>query len=169
MIFADEILEYRPPASRAGSLQGVIHTLDKAQAQQGTALNKPMTRFQEHIKRRGLVAVISDFYCDTEELLENVRPLAMQGQDVILFHLLDPAEIEPDIKQSTLYEDMETGHAIEVSPAFMKKDYRERIQAHIAGIAKAAHGMNADHVLVNTSEPLERALHSYLTFREKRG
>jgi uncharacterized protein (DUF58 family) len=169
MVFADEIKEYRPPASRSGSLQGVIHTLDAAQPEQGTALNKPMARFQEHIKRRGLVAVISDFYCDTEELLENVRPLAMQGQDVILFHLLDPGEINPDIKQSTLYEDMETGHAIEVSPVFMNKEYKARIQSHIAAIQEAASGMNADHVLINTGEPLERALHSYLTFREKRG
>jgi uncharacterized protein (DUF58 family) len=169
MVFADEILEYRPPASRSGSLQGVMHTLATVEARQGTALDKPMTRFQERIKRRGLVAVISDFYCDTEELLENVRPLAMQGQDVILFHLLDPAELSPDIKESTLYEDMETGQAVEVSPAFMKKEYRERIQAHVEAIQKAAQGMNADHVLVNTGEPLERALHGYLTFREKRG
>jgi uncharacterized protein (DUF58 family) len=169
MIFADEVLQYRPPASRSGSLQGVIHTLDKAQPLSGTTLQKPMRRFQEHIKRRGLVAVISDFYCDTEELLENVRPLAMQGQDVVLFHLLDPEELNPEIKQSTLYEDMETGHAVEVSPVFMNKEYRERINAHIAGIQKAASGMNADHVLINTGQPLDRALHSYLTFREKRG
>jgi len=169
MVFADEIKEYRPPASRSGSLQGVIHALDSAQPEQGTALNKPMARFQEHIKRRGLVAVISDFYCDTEELLENVRPLAMQGQDVILFHLLDPAEMNPDIKQSTLYEDMETGHAIEVSPVFMNREYKARIKAHIDAIEEAASGMNADHVLINTGEPLEKALHSYLTFREKRG
>ncbi len=169
MVFADEIKEYRPPASRSGSLQGVIHALDSAQPEQGTALNKPMARFQEHIKRRGLVAVISDFYCDTEELLENVRPLAMQGQDVILFHLLDPAEMNPDIKQSTLYEDMETGHAIEVSPVFMNREYKARIKTHIDAIEEAASGMNADHVLINTGEPLEKALHSYLTFREKRG
>jgi uncharacterized protein (DUF58 family) len=169
MVFADEIKEYRPPASRSGSLQGVIHALDSAQPEMGTALNKPMARFQEHIKRRGLVAVISDFYCDTEELLDNVRPLAMQGQDVILFHLLDPGELNPDIKQSTLYEDMETGHAIEVSPVFMNKEYKARIKAHIEAIQEAASGMNADHVLINTGEPLERALHSYLTFREKRG
>ena len=128
-----------------------------------------MTRFQEHIKRRGLVAVISDFYCDVEELMDNVRPLAVQGQDVILFHLLDPGELTPNIKQSTLYEDMETGHAIEVSPTFMNKEYHERIAAHISAIAKAASGMHADHVLINTSEPLDKALHSYLTFREKRG
>ena len=169
MVFADEVLSYRPPASRSGSLQGVIHTLDHAQAQQGTAIAKPMTRFQEHIRRRGLVVVISDFYCDTQELLDNVRPLAVQGQDVILFHLLDPGELAPDIKQSTLFEDMETGHAVEVAPNFMQKEYRERINAHIAGIQKAAQGMNYDHVLINTSDSLDKALHSYLTFREKRG
>lgn len=169
LVFADEVLDYRPPMSRAGSLQGVIHTLDKAEAGQGTQLNKPMSRFQEHIKRRGLVAVISDFYCDVDELLDNVRPLAVQGQDVILFHLLDPSELTPEIKESTLYEDMETGHAIEVTPAFMKNEYRSRIEAHIGAIREASSGMRADHVLINTGEPLDRALHSYLTFREKRG
>lgn len=169
MVFADEVLDYRPPMSRSGSLQGVIHTIDRAQPAQGTQLEKPMTRFREHIRRRGLVAVISDFYCDVEELLNNVRPLAVQGQDVILFHLLDPSELAPEIRESTLFEDMETGEAIEVTPAFMNKEYRQRIQAHIQSIREAASGMRADHVLINTGEPLDKALHSYLTFREKRG
>jgi len=169
MLFDDEIKEYRPPTSKMGSLQGVIHTLDAAEAAKGTDINKPMTRFREHIKRRGLVAVISDFYCDAEELLENIRPLALHGQDVIMFHLLDDAELNPDIKQSTLYEDMETGDAIEVEPTYMKNAYREKIQKHIKTIEEAANGIRADHVLLNTSEPLDRALHNYLTFREKRG
>ena len=169
MLIDDEIIDYRPPASKPGSLQGVIHTLDKAQANKGTDINKPMARFREHIKRRGLVAVISDFYCDTEELLENIRPLAMHGQDVIMFHLLDKDELSPEIKQSTLYEDMETGQAIEVEPAFMQKAYRDKIQKHIKAIEEAANGIRADHVLLNTAEPLDRALHNYLTFREKRG
>jgi hypothetical protein len=51
----------------------------------------------------------------------------------------------------------------------MNKDYRARIEAHIEAIKKAASGMRADHVLINTAEPLDKALHSYLTFREKRG
>lgn len=169
MLFADEVKEYRPPASKVGSLQGVIHTLDNAEAILGTDINKPMSRFREHVKKRGLVAVISDFYCDAEELLENIRPLALHGQDVIMFHLLDRDELEPDIKQSTLYEDMETGHAIEVSPVYMKNAYREKIGKHIKAIEEAASGIRADHVLLNTSEPLDKALHSYLTFREKRG
>ena len=169
MLFDDEIKEYRPPASKMGSLQGVIHTLDAAEASLGTDINKPMQRFREHIKKRGLVAVISDFYCDAEELLENIRPLALHGQDVIMFHLLDDNELNPDIKQSTLYEDMETGEAGEVEPTYMNKAYREKIQKHIKTIEDAANGIRADHILLNTSEPLDRALHNYLTFREKRG
>ena len=169
MLFDDEIKEYRPPASKMGSLQGVIHTLDAAEASLGTDINKPMQRFREHIKKRGLVAVISDFYCDAEELLENIRPLALHGQDVIMFHLLDDNELNPDIKQSTLYEDMETGEAVEVEPTYMNKAYREKIQKHIKTIEDAANGIRADHILLNTSEPLDRALHNYLTFREKRG
>jgi len=169
MLFDDEVLDYRPPANKPGSLQGVIHTLDSAQATLGTDINKPMKRFREHVKKRGLVAVISDFYCDAEELLENIRPLALHGQDVIMFHLLDKDELSPEIKQSTLYEDMETGQAVEVEPGYMQKAYREKIQKHIKSIEEAANGIRADHVLLNTSEPLDRALHNYLTFREKRG
>jgi len=168
MIFNDEVVQYRPPTSKSGTLHGVIHTLDKAEAVEGTAMHKPFTRFREHVKKRGLVAVISDFYCDPEALMENVRPLALHGQDVIMFHLLDPDELNPNIKESTLYEDMESGEAIEVDPIFMKQDYPQRIKAHITAIEKTAKGMNADHVLLDTSEPLDRALHAYLTFREKR-
>ncbi len=168
MIFNDEIVQYRPPTSKTGTLHSIIHTLDKAEAIEGTALHKPFIRFREHVKKRGLVAVISDFYCDPEALLENVRPLALHGQDVILFHLMDPDELTPDIKESTLYEDMESGEAIEVSPVYMKQDYPKKIKQHIAAISKTAKSMNADHVLIDTSQPLDKALHSYLTFREKR-
>ena len=168
MIFNSEVVQYRPPTSKSGTLHGVIHTLDKAEAIEGTAMHKPFTRFREHVKKRGLVAVISDFYCDPEALMENVRPLALHGQDVIMFHLMDPEELNPNIKESTLYEDIESGESIEVSPVFMKEDYPQKIKAHIAAIEKTAQGMNADHILLKTNEPLDRALHSYLTFREKR-
>lgn len=169
MIFNEDVIDFRPPASRSGTLQAIIHTLDKAEAVQGTTLSKPFTRFNEHIRKRGMVAVISDFYCTPEEMQENIRPLSMQGQDVMMFHLMDPQELAPDFRESTLLEDMETGDAIEVSPTYMKKGYREKVQAHIAAIRDAANGIGADHILVNTGEPLDKALHSYLTFRNKRG
>lgn len=169
MIFNDDVIDFRPPTSRSGTLQSIIHTLDRAEAVKGTTLSSPFTRFREHIRKRGLVAVISDFYCSPEEMQATVQPLSMQGQDVMMFHLLDPQELQPNYRESTLLEDMETGEAIEVSPKYMNSGYRDRVLAHVESIREAASAIGADHILVNTADPLDKALHSYLTFREKRG
>jgi len=168
MIFDEEIRDYRAPSSRSGKLQGVLHTIDAAAPSRGTALEAPFRRFQEHIHRRGMVAVISDFYCNADEMIAGVRPLAFQGQDVILFHLLDKAELQPEFPGSALLEDLESGQAVEVSPHFMNREYPERIKSHIQSLRDAAAGIGADHVLVNTSKPLDQALRNYLMFREKR-
>ena len=168
MVFADEVLEYRPPSWRVGKLQGLLHCIDRATAAEGTDLAKPFSRFREHITRRGMVAVISDFYCDPKAMLEGVRPLSFHGQDVILFQLLDPAELQPDLRRSTLLEDMETGEAVEVSPAYMSREYPERVRSHVKALRDAARGLGADHKLVNTAEPLDQALREYLIFRQRR-
>jgi uncharacterized protein (DUF58 family) len=168
LIFDDETRDYRAPSSRAGKLSGVLHTIDAVEPAGGTDLDRSFQYFQEQVNRRGLVAVISDFYCDPDEMIAGVRPLAFQGQDVILFQVLDPGELKPEIAESTLLEDVETGEAVEVSPKFMREQYPERIQKHIAAIKDAAAGIGADHVLLNTAEPLDQPLRKYLLFRERR-
>jgi uncharacterized protein (DUF58 family) len=168
MIFDEEVRDYRPPSGRMGKLQGVLHAIDRARPARGTDLAKPFIRFRQHVTRRGLVAVISDFYCDPEEMLAGVRPLAFKGHDVILFQVLAPAELTPSFRDSTLLEDVETGAAVEVSPRFMAADYPQRIQAHVRAMADAAAGAGADHVLLNTAEPLDQPLRRYLLFRQRR-
>ena len=168
MVFDEEVRDYRAPSSQSGKLQGVLHSLDNASAATGTKFDRPFDKFREQISRRGLVAVISDFYCDTESLLSGVRPLAWHGQDVVLFQVLDKDELEPDIRSNVLFEDVETGEAIEVAPQFMREQYPERIQAHIDGLRKAATGIGADHVLVDTRDSLDKALRNYLLFRQRR-
>jgi uncharacterized protein (DUF58 family) len=169
IVFDQEVREHRPPASRSGQLQGVLHAIDRAQPGTGTDLKKPIERFREFEKGRGLVAVISDFYCDPEGFLKGVQPLAYQGQDVALFQLLDPQELRPELKESALLEDMESGEKMEVSPVFMRSRYREKIDAHVAKLKKAAIGIGAEHALVDITQPLDAALRSYLSFRKRRG
>lgn len=168
MIFDDDLRDFREPSSRGGQLQGVLHAIDAARPSGNTDLHKPFKRFREHISRRGLVAVISDFYSDPEEIIADVRPLAFQGHDVILFQILDPGELEPEISQARLLEDLETGQAVEVSAHFMREPYAQRIKAHIGSLQDAAASSGADHVLLNTSEPLDAALRNYLLFRQRR-
>jgi len=168
MIFDEEVRDYRAPSSRAGKLQGVLHCIDGAEATTGTKFDKPFQKFSEQISRRGLVAVISDFYCDTETLLASVSPLAWQGQDVVLFQVLDQQELNPEFDSNVLLEDLETGEAIEVAPQFMREAYPQRIRDHIDALQKAAMSIGADHVLVNTNDSLDQALRNYLLFRQRR-
>ena len=168
IIFDEEVRDYRPPSTRAGKMQGVLHCIDAARAATGTRIEKPFDKFREQILRRGMVAVISDFYCDTESLLAGVRPLAWHGQDVVLFQVLDPQELEPEFRSNVLLEDLETGEAVEVAPQFMHEEYPQRMRKHVDAIAGAARGIGADHVLVNTSESVDNALRNYLLFRQRR-
>ena len=168
MVFDETIRDFRPPSSRAGKLQGVMHSIDDATPGAGTSFNRPFEKFREQMSRRGLVAVISDFYCDAEKLLEGVRPLAWQGQDVVLFQILDAQELEPTFRENVLLEDVETGEAVEVAPSFMAEEYPRRIREHVKAIATAASGTGADHVLLNTGDSLDRALRNYLLFRQRR-
>jgi len=169
IIFDEEVRDHRPPSSQPGKLNGVLHAIDRATPGAGTDLGVPFERFRQYQSGRGLVAVISDFYCDPEAMIKSVQPLAYQGQDVILFQLLDPQELEPEFKESALLEDMETGEAMEVSPIFMRSRYRERIRTHIAALSDAAAGAAADHQMVSIVEPLDTALRNYLLFRQRRG
>lgn len=168
MIFDEQVRDFRAPSSRAGKLQSVLHCIDSAEARTGTKFDKPFDKFHEQAIRRGLVAVISDFYCDIEHLLESVRPLAWQGQDVVLFQVLDDQELTPDFAENVLLEDLESGEAVEVAPEFMRDAYPERMQAHIDDLGRAARGIGADHVLVNTRDSLDLALRNYLLFRQRR-
>jgi uncharacterized protein (DUF58 family) len=169
IVFDQDVRDHRPPSSRPGHLQSVLHTIDRTEPGTGTDLKVPIDRFREFEKGRGLVAVISDFYCDPEALLKGVQPLAYQGQDVVLFQLLDPQELRPDLKESALFEDMESDATMEVSPIFMRSRYRDKINAHVDSLKKAAVGAGADHELVDITQPLDAALRSYLLFRQRRG
>ena len=168
MIFDEQVRDFRKPSSQSGKLQSILHCIDSAEARIGTRFDKPFENFRASVARRGLVAVISDFYCDTDDLLAGVRPLAWQGQDVILFHVLDDQELDPDFRTNVLLEDVETGNAVEVTPRFMRDAYPQRIREHADKIAKAAASIGADYVLLRSSDRLDEALRNYLLFRHKR-
>jgi uncharacterized protein (DUF58 family) len=108
IVFDEAIRHYRPPSGRSGSLQGVLHALDTATPGQKTDLEGCFLKFREHLNRRGLVAIISDLYCDPIAMSKAVQPLAYTGHDMVFFHVLDPAELQPQWRDSVLFEDMES-------------------------------------------------------------
>jgi hypothetical protein len=113
------------------------------------------------------VAVISDLYCDPVAMSKAVSPLAYTGHDIMFFHVLDPRELAPQFRDSVLFEDMESGQTMEVSPEYLEGRYKQRLDEHLAGVRSAAGSVGADLVLARTDEPLDRALRRYLMFRQR--
>ena len=165
--FDSKIRSYRPATSRTGALTGILHALDGLEAGSETDLTASFKQMHEHMQRRGLVAVISDLYCDPEALTRAVQPFAWGGHDIMIFQILDRTELDPKWEESVLLEDVESGRQIEVSPDYMRTTYKERINAHLRKMQQVAAKSRADHVLLVTDEPLDKALRRYMMFRQR--
>jgi uncharacterized protein (DUF58 family) len=166
IVFDDQVRNYIPPSSRQGQLVRVLHAIEGAQPGTTTDFAKPFLHFQQFLHRRGIVAVISDFYDDPDRVIGNIEPLRYHGNDVALFHVVDPVELEPNFKDPVVLEDLETKSTLEVSPEYANNEYRARFLAHIEAMKTAARRSGLEYTMMDTSRPLDQGLREYLTMRQ---
>jgi uncharacterized protein (DUF58 family) len=165
--FDNEIVTNVPASAK--HFDQVLHTLDRAKAVRPGHLTVPLHRMAEFFKRRGILLLISDFYDEPDAILEAIKPLRFLGSDLIVFHVLDPQEIKFDYDDASTFEDLESGEQIPVVPQSFRAQYRQMIQDHITALQTRFSEQRIDYALLDTSEPLDRALFSYLSSREKMG
>ncbi len=156
------------PSTRPGQLGRLFAALDRAEAHARTNFAKPLHHFQELLHRRGIAIVISDFYDDPESIVRTIEPLRFRGNEVVLFHILDPQEIRPVLKSSTILVDLETDQKIEVVPEYAKTSYRDKINAHIEHLSSCTRAAGMDYQMLVTDQPLDSALRQYLALRKER-
>jgi hypothetical protein len=126
-----------------------------------------MKKFAELFARRGLLVLVSDLYEDPEAVLEAVAPLRFRGHDMIVFHLLDPAEIEFNYDDASAFEDLESGEQIPVVPEALAEQYRTLVREHSEALRSKFSELRIDYALLNTAQPLDHALFTYLSMREQ--
>jgi len=163
--FDNDIVTHIPPSAKHFNV--VLHTLDRARPERPGNLSVPLNKMAEHFKRRGILVLISDFYEEPEAILEAIKPLRFLGNDLIVFHVLDPAEIDFGYDEASSFEDLESGEQIPVVPESLAAEYRSMIRAHIDSLTTKFSEHRIDYTMVNTAEPLDRALFSYLSSRER--
>jgi uncharacterized protein (DUF58 family) len=156
----------RVPAS-AKHLDVVLHTLDRAKAARPGQLTAPLTKLAEHFGRRGVVVLISDLYDEPEAIFDALAPIKFRGSDVIVFHVLDPAELDFPYTDPSAFEDLESGEQLPVVPESFRDKYQALVKAHIEALATKAAERGVDYRLLDTSKPLDFALYDYLSFRER--
>src|SRR5262245_16087655 len=112
--FDDDIVEHVPPSAK--HMEVVLHVLARVEHAQAGSLRAPLHKLAEHFGRRSLLVLISDLYEDPDVVLDAVGPLRFRGNDIIVFHLLDDAEINFGFSDPAAFEDLESGEQLPIVP-----------------------------------------------------
>jgi uncharacterized protein (DUF58 family) len=163
--FDDDIVDHVPASAK--HLDVSLHALDRAQATKPGKLGPPLKKLAEHFGRRGMIVVISDLYDEPDAIFDALGPIRFRGNDVMLFHVLDKAEIDFEFKEPASFEDLESGDQIPLVPDALAAQYRELVQAHIRTLADRASAQQVDYQMLRTSVPLDYALFQFLSARDR--
>ena len=163
--FDEDIVTRVPPSAK--HLDVVLHELDRIEAGRPGSFERPLFKATEFFKRRGIIVVISDFYEDPQKLVDALKPLSYGGNDLIVFHILDQAEIYFPYDEATSFQDLETGQKMPVVPEKLREQYRQLVQEHIAALSQTCSENRIDYALFNTATPIDHALFKFLAMRHK--
>jgi len=164
--FNEDVVDYVPPSAK--HLDTVLHKLASAEPRGIGDLHAPFRKAAELLKRAGIVVIVSDLYEPPEQVLAAINQIRFSGQDVVVFHTLDPAELEFQYPTPAPFEDLETGERIPIVPDKLRERYQGLVSDHIKELAERFAANRIDYVVANTGEPLDRALFEYLLARHRR-
>lgn len=164
--FSDRIDTFIPPRAKRDYLTQILHALEKRGPGGETKVGKILDDIAGQVKRRGLIVLVSDLLDEPAEILKGLRQFRFKGNDVIVFHLLDPAELELPFEGNILFEDLEAASLqVVTDPRAIRTTYQQVVQEFIADMRKQCHDDAIDYQLISTATPLDRALASYLSWR----
>lgn len=169
LTFDETLRDYLPARQRPAHLRQIILALDKPPGGSSTNLLMPLQRMAEMARKRAIMVVISDFFTPLGELSKKLLPLAAAGHELVLFQILDPAEIELDFSKASVFEDAETGRTLYVDPAAARSDYQKRFRAHQEALAGICLQLGASWQTLTTTQPLGQALTQFFQNRLRPG
>jgi len=161
------IVEYIPARLRPGQLSLLLSALERLRPGGASAIADALRRIAGRIRRRGIVILLSDLYESPDALGSALRLLRAQGQDLIVFHILDAAEVDFPFTEAARFVDLETGEEVPIAPDALGAEYREAMRRHLDEVERfcRAHGITYQRTL--TTQPLDWALYTYLGRRAR--
>lgn len=165
MTFDKTVNHVIPALYRKTHLMQILRTLVHLEPAAQTDVARPLKDLAVNLRRRSFVVLISDMLEGEEQSIKILQQLRSMGHEVILFHVMDDAELNFPFQEITEFVDLETDEMLKTTPGAIRKDYLEALNAYIEGCKKQCQSHGVDYCLLNTSEPLDKALTAYLKRR----
>lgn len=148
-------------------LNNILKTLQRTTTADTTSTAPALHQIAEAIHRRALVVLFSDLFDNPGDVVKALAHFRKMHHDVIVFHVLDPTELDFPFKRGAEFEDMETGEKVIADPRAMADEYRAVFAAFLEEYRRPCAEMNIDYRLVNTGESLETFVRAYLEERRR--
>ena len=165
--FDEKIVARLPARSRPGHLHALLVTLDQLKPGRETRMAGPLHAIADSMTKRGMVVLISDLLDDPASVVRGLKHLRYRGTDVVVFHVLDPHELEFPFEEATRFEDLENADEVMAVPSLVRDDYLAAIRGLIDRYRRELGGAGIDYRLLTTAEPIEMALLTYLSTRAR--
>jgi len=165
--FDDAIRVLLPASSRSGHLRSLLVPLDQLTLGSVTNVSKPLHQLADALTKRGMVVLISDLLDEPDSVIRGLKHFQFRGTDVVVFHVLDPDEIDFPFEKTTRFEDLETHDEVMAVPALVRSAYLKAVQDLIGKYRRELGTVGIDYHLLRTNEPLELALMAYLSTRAR--
>ncbi len=170
--FAQKVVDYVPPSAK--HLRLVLHSLDNAErgipkepAAVSTRYRQLFQRMSDTVRRRSMIAIISDLYEEPEDVVSAVNTLRGRGNDIMVLHVLDPRERQFPFEQAGTFVDLESGETMPIIPDYLRDEYQKLMRTHIDTLGRRLGSHNVDYGQFDTSQPMDRALFKFLGARNR--
>jgi uncharacterized protein (DUF58 family) len=163
--FDSEIRSLVRASSNPSHLKQILHVLERASAERKTSLGPIFHDLAERLKKRGIVIVLSDLFDDIEVLLTGLKHLRHRRHEVIVMHVLDPAEMDFPFERITLFRGLEQLPDVLAEPRALRKAYLAEFGRYLRKLQAGCRAQAIDYVPLRTDQPLEVVLSRYLASR----
>ncbi|MDP8243499.1 MAG: DUF58 domain-containing protein [Candidatus Hinthialibacter antarcticus] len=167
--FDQKISEYLPPRNRREQWSNILETLVKTEPNAHSSnISGALELMREFVKKRGIFILISDLIEDPERVLQALSVMQKMKQDVIVFHVLSPEELDLPYRGTVDFYGAEGEEdTLRTAPKKLRDGYRRRVESFIETYRNACLEMGADYQLTRTDRPLDQMLREYLQQRMK--
>lgn len=167
LVFDEHPRRYVPARAVRSHLDVVLSTLAEAAPGGRTQLGPALHELAERVKRRGLIVLISDLMDRPSEVLSGLQHFRHRHHEVVVFHVLDPDEVEFPYTDTATFVDMESGQRLTTEPWEIAARYRQRLGEWTAQYRRRCEENRIDYVQLDTRTPFDRALLAYLEKRAR--
>ena len=166
-LFDSKVKKSILPRSTRSHLSVLLSEMEKITPQKDTNIARSLHECADKTNKKGLVILISDLMDEQEDVLTGLKHFLYKGHEVIVFHILDPQEINFDFDERVRFKDLELGTDIITDPRQIKQTYQENMNKFIDFYRQNCGKNRIDYIQISTNQPLDTALTEYLAKRKK--